>query len=148
MLKKIELKEITPQNFKECINLKVADSQTGFVATNLMTIAQAKVIFPSANLKAIYADNEMVGFTMFGLDEDDGRYYLGRLMIDEKHQSKGYGKAAVLEVIEELRKIEDCREIYLSFVPENVSAEKLYESVGFQKTGELNGNELIMKFVL
>jgi diamine N-acetyltransferase len=147
-LKKIELREITPQNFKECINLKVADSQNSFVASNLMTIAQAKIIFPSASLKAIYADDKMVGFTMFGLDEDDSRYYLGRLMIDENHQSKGYGKAAVLEVIEELQKIEDCREIYLSFVPENVSAEKLYESVGFKKTGELNGNELIMKFAL
>ena len=54
-----------------------------------MTIAQAKIIFPSANLKAIYADDKMVGFTMFGLDEDDGKYYLGRLMIDEKHQGKG-----------------------------------------------------------
>lgn len=147
-MKKIELREVTPQNFKECINLRVADSQNSFVATNLMTIAQAKIIFPSARLKAIYADDEIVGFTMFGLDEDDGRYYLGRLMIDEKHQRKGYGKVAVLAVIEELRKIEDCSEIYLSFVPENVSAKKLYESVGFQKTGELSGNELIMKFVL
>ena len=67
----VELREITPQNFKECIDLKVADSQKSFVATNVMSIAQSK-IYPTVTPMAIYAGDELVGFTMFGLDEDDG----------------------------------------------------------------------------
>ena len=100
------------------------------------------------NVCAVYAGDEMVGFVMFGFDTDDDKFYLGRLMIDEKHQGKGFGKAATLEVIERLKQNEDCKEIYLSFVPENESAEKLYKSIGFERTGELNGHEIVMRFVI
>ena len=143
----VSLREITPENFKECINLKVADAQATFVAPNVMSIAQAK-IYPTANPLAIYDNNEMVGFVMFGFDTDDKRYYLVRLMIDEKFQGKGYGKAATLEVIERMKQIEDCKEIYLSFVPENTGAEKLYKNVGFERTGELNEGEIVMRYVI
>jgi diamine N-acetyltransferase len=85
---------------------------------------------------------------MFGLDTEDNRYYLGRLMIDEKFQGKGFGKAATLAVIEELKKVEDCKEIYLSFVPENTNAEKLYKSVGFEQTGEISEGEVVMRYVI
>ncbi len=146
-MKKVRLDEITPQNFKECINLKVAESQTSFVASNVMSIAQSK-IHPAFNPRAIYASEEIVGFAMFGLDADDGRYYLIRLMIDEKHQRKGYGKAAVLAVMEKMRETEDCREIYLSFVPENAGAEKLYDSLGFRRTGEISEGEIVMCYAI
>jgi diamine N-acetyltransferase len=89
----------------------------------------------------------MVGFVMYGFDPDDEKFYLGRLMIDEKHQGKGYGKAATLAVIERLKQTKDCREIYLSFVPENTGAEKLYSSVGFERTGKISEHgEVVMKF--
>jgi len=144
----ISLREITPQNFRECIDLKVADGQEKFVAANVMSIAQAK-IYPTANPLAVYHEDEMVGFLMYGFDTDEEHFYLGRLMIDEKHQGKGYGKAATLAVIERMKQNEDCREIYLSFVPENIGAEKLYTSVGFERTGKISEDgEVIMKFSL
>lgn len=144
----ISLREITPQNFKECINLKVAAEQENFVATNLMSIAQSK-IYPTYNVFAVYAADEMVGFTMFGLDTDDQKYYLGRLMIDQRHQGKGYGKAAVLEIVERLKKVEGCNEIFLSFVAENADAERLYRSVGFERTGEISASgEIVMRYDL
>ncbi len=141
------LREITPENFKECIELKVADDQTNFVAPNVTSIAQC-VIYPKAKPMAVYADGELVGFARFGFDDDDGRYYLGRLMIDEKHQGKGYGRAATLKVIERLKQNEDCKEIYLCCAPENTNAEQLYKSIGFDRTGELNGSEIVMRFDL
>ncbi len=147
-MKKVRLEPITPKNFKECISLKVSEAQMNFVASNLMSIAQAK-IYPTANPFAVYADEKLVGFVMYGFDEDDQHFYLGRLMIDEKHQGKGFGKAATLEVIERMKQIEDCREIYLSFVPENTGAEKLYTSVGFERTGKISkSGEVVMRFVI
>jgi diamine N-acetyltransferase len=131
----VSLREITPENFKQCVNLKVAEGQEKFVASNVMSIAQSKV-YPTHLPFAVYAGEEIVGFVLYGFDEEEKRFYLGRLMIDEKHQGKGYGRAATLEVIERLKQIEDCTEIYLSFVPENKNAEKLYESIGFARTGE------------
>jgi len=141
----IILREITPENFKECIELKVSDNQKTFVATNLYSIAQSK-IYPTHLPFAVYDGDEMVGFVLYGFDEEEERFYLGRLMIDEKFQGKGYGRAATLEVIERLKQVENCKEIYLSFVPENKNAEKLYESIGFKDTGELNGGEIIMRY--
>ena len=45
----------------------------------------------------------IVGFTMFAFDEDyedpNDRYWLWRLMIDEGSQRKGYGTAALQEII-------------------------------------------------
>jgi diamine N-acetyltransferase len=143
----VTLREITPANFKECVNLKVGDAQSSFVAPNAMSIAQSK-IYPTMNPAAVYAGDEMVGFAMFGLDTDDGRYYLVRLMIDEKQQGKGYGRAAALAVIEKLRENPACREIYLSFVPENTGAEALYKSLGFERTGEIAEGEIVMRFKL
>jgi diamine N-acetyltransferase len=143
----VTLREITPENFSAVINLDVAEDQELFVAPNVKSIAQV-YIYPDAIPLAVYNDDEPVGFVMYGYDPDDGKYYLGRLMIDAKHQGKGYGKAATLEVIRRMREIEGCREIYLSFVPENTGAEKLYSSVGFERTGELNGNEIVMRFDL
>ena len=144
---KITLREITPENFKECVELKVADAQKNFVAPNVMSIAWTKV-YPTANPLAVYAGDEMVGFVMFGLDTEDNRFYLGRLMIDEKHQGRGCGRAATLEVIERLKQNEDCKEIYLSFAPENENAEKLYKSIGFERTGEISEGEIVMRYVI
>jgi diamine N-acetyltransferase len=144
----VTLREITPENFRECIDLKVADEQEKFVATNLMSIAQSK-IYPTANPLAVYDEDEMVGFVMYGYDTDEEHFYLGRLMIDAQHQGKGYGKAVTLAVIERMKQIEDCQEIYLSFVPENTGAEKLYSSVGFERTGKISEHgEVVMKFSL
>jgi diamine N-acetyltransferase len=143
----VELREITPENFKECIELKVADGQEKFVAPNVYSIAQAK-IYPTANPFAVYDGEQMVGFVMFGFDTDDERFYLVRLMIDGKFQGKGYGKAATLEVVERMKQNEDCKEFYLSFVPENKGAERLYKSVGFERTGEISDGEIVMRFDL
>jgi diamine N-acetyltransferase len=144
----VSLREIDKNNFRECVNLKVAGSQEKFVAPNVMSIAQLK-IYPAANAFAVYAGEEMVGFVMYGCDEDDGHFYLGRLMIDEKHQGKGFGRAATLEVIERMKQAENCQELFLSFVPENVGAEKLYSSIGFERTGKTSeSGEIIMRFDL
>jgi diamine N-acetyltransferase len=145
----VALREITPENFSAVINLDVAEDQKLFVAPNVKSIAQAK-IYPDSIPLAVYSGDgdELVGFVMYGYDPDDEKYYLGRLMIDAKFQGKGYGRAAALEVIRRMREIEDCRAIYLSFVPENTGAEKLYSSVGFKRTGKLNGNEIVMRLTI
>ncbi len=109
----ITLQAITPQNFRQCIDLRVADGQENFVAANLMSIAQAK-IYPTANPLAVYHEDEMVGFVMYGFDTDEKKFYLVRLMIDAQHQRKGYGSTATLAVIEKMKQIKDCREIYLA----------------------------------
>lgn len=140
----IQLKEINRYNFSELIKLKVADDQQSFVASNVVSLAQAKV-YPECVCFAIYDDELMVGFTMYCLDFDDQEYWIYRLMIDEEHQSKGYGKAAMELLIDRLKKDPEHHVIYLSFEPENKGAKTLYEKLGFRADGRVVDGEIVYK---
>ncbi|MGH9902149.1 MAG: GNAT family N-acetyltransferase [Pyrinomonadaceae bacterium] len=140
----ITLREINKDNFRQCIKLETFDEQKTFVATNVFSIAQSKVE-PNMVPMAVYDGEEMVGFIMFGPDTEEDCYVVARLMIDKHHQGKGYGRAAMVEAIKHMRAAPDCREIALSFEPENVAADRLYESLGFRKTGEVIEGELVAR---
>jgi diamine N-acetyltransferase len=96
----------------------------------------------------VYAGDTLVGFTMYGRDDDDGNLWVYRLMIAEGHQRKGYGQAAMLEVIDRLRSEPDCRFIKISWDEGNIAAETLYESLGFRKTGEIIEGEIVARLDL
>ncbi len=76
----------------------------------------------------------MVGFVMSWYDVRDGRGDIERLMIDHRFQGKGFGRAAVVKVIEILRCIPGCRAVRTWYIPANNAAEHLYASLGFEKT--------------
>jgi diamine N-acetyltransferase len=141
---KVTLKEIDRENFERCINLVVREDQNNFVAPNVFSIAQTTVE-PTYRAQAVYDGEEMVGFVMYGWDEDEGCHSIARLMIDKGHQGKGYGRAATVAVIERLRAEPDCRQIMLSVNPSNKSAQALYASLGFVKTGEVSHGEEVMR---
>lgn len=141
----VTLREVDESNFWQCINLKVADEQTDFVATNLYSIAESKVR-PHFVPQAIYDGEELIGFALYGRDPQTAKYWIGRFMIGAEFQGRGYGKAALQELIAKINRLPEANEIYLSFVPGNTTAEKLYERAGFVQTGENNSHgEIIMR---
>ena len=139
----VEFKEITTDNYNECLKLEVSDNQKNFVASNMYSLAQAWVFHENAYPFAIYADNKMVGFIMMGY-KPEGIYNIWRLMIDKRFQGKGYGKAALVLAVQYLKEKHDASEVYISFISGNNLAEKLYESVGFKRTGEVENNQIGM----
>jgi diamine N-acetyltransferase len=138
----IELREITMENFRECIRLSVADDQRGFVAHNMYSLAEAKADGVS-NPLAIYAGDTMVGFIMYCFEADSGTGCIDRLMVAADHQRRGYGRSAMSEVIVRLRSTPGCRRIRTSFEPTNKVADALYHSLGFRKTGEVDEGETV-----
>lgn len=139
----IFFKEITKENFWECIELSVSKEQVDFVTTNAISIAQSKVQ-PECIPLAVYDNNIMVGFIMYCIDEDDGEYWIYRMMIDEIYQGKGYGKKT-LEKLLEIIKQDDCHnKIFLGVKKENEHAVKLYKRFGFEFNGQEFGKEHIM----
>lgn len=141
---KVTLREIDRENFLRCVKLEVHEGQRDFVAPNVFSIAQSKVE-PTYNVRAVYDGGEMVGFVMYGWDEEEGCHSLARLMVDRNHQGKGYGRAAAEAVVERLRAEPGCRQIVLSVNPANAPARALYESLGFVKTGEVTHGEEVMR---
>ena len=140
----ITLHPIKRSNWHECIALQVDDDQKAFVAPNLYSLAEAKVN-PSFVPLAIYQDDVMVGFTMYGIDPDDGKYWILRLMIDKKYQHKGHGRAALFGVIDTLKEKRDCHTITIGHRPENHIADKLYTNLGFRDTGDIINGEIIKR---
>ena len=144
----VELREITKENYEECLCLKVADSQKAFVSSTVHSLAQAWVYYDTAFPFAIYADDTMVGFIMLGYYEAGGYYTLWKLLIDEKYQNRGYGKKALRLGIDYLVNRFRVKEIYTAYYETNWIARNLYASVGFCETGEIAGTEVGMKLIV
>jgi diamine N-acetyltransferase len=136
----VSLRPVTPENFNEVARMQVRDDQKHFVASNLYSLAEAHV-FPGRKPLAIYADETPVGFLMYCYWEEHQQYWIFRLLVDEKYQGRGYGRAAMRLVIERMRALPDCTQIYISYEPQNNAARTLYASLGFVITGEIIGEE-------
>jgi diamine N-acetyltransferase len=143
----VSLREITPQNFEEIISLKVSESQKNFVASNLYSLAEA-CVFHNHRPLAIYAGETLAGFLMYTYVEERAQHWIFRLMIAETHQRRGYGREAMRLLIERMRAIPGCRQIYISYEPENNGARALYTSLGFRITGEYEGEEEVARLDL
>jgi len=143
----VTLREVTMENFRECIDLKVADDQKGYVASNMYSLAEAKADGVSSPL-AVYAADRMVGFIMYDFEAKEDLGYITRLMVDARFQGNGYGRAAMSEVVDRLKAIPTCKEIRTSFAPANAAAERLYLSLGFEHTGETIDGETVVKMTL
>ena len=103
----VTLREMTAQSAHEIMNLEVRDDQKNFVAPNTVSIAQA--YFEEYHwMRGIYADDEPVGFIMLYDNPVKPMYYLWRLMVDQRHQGKGYGRSAVEQLIEYVKTSPQC----------------------------------------
>ncbi|MDQ2997747.1 MAG: GNAT family N-acetyltransferase [Chloroflexota bacterium] len=138
----IQLRKISHDNLFESIGLSTSDDQKHFVATNVVSIAQAYVE-PTWMPLAIYADDTMVGFVMYGHEPKTGFDRIIRLMIDLRYQGRGYGRATMIELLARLKQAPDFKDIKISYEPENHTAERLYTQLGFRPTGEIEAGEVI-----
>jgi diamine N-acetyltransferase len=144
----LHLSTITKENWVKAISLRVREDQTKFVASNAVSLAQLNFL-ESFHAKGIYHGEEMIGFTLYGIDEDDHEYWIYRMMIDQKHQGKGYGLEAIKLVIEDIKNIKDNRHktITLSYEPANEHARYVYKKMGFQEIeGFIIDDEQVARF--
>ncbi len=135
----ISFKEITQNNFFDCMKLSVREDQP-FVASNAFSVAESK-LFPFWITKAIYHEDEMVGFLMYAKFYEKNELYLCRFMIDQKHQGKGYGKAVLDKLKEIALSDEKIHKIALSTDPKNANGIRIYEKFGFVDMNYMEDDE-------
>ncbi|MEN6521283.1 MAG: GNAT family N-acetyltransferase [Armatimonadota bacterium] len=140
----VKIRDIDRSTWNKCCNLKVAPNQQEFVALNSYSLAQA-AYEPDTYPMGIFCDDEMVGFLMWGFDIDTGVWEMCRLMIDENHQSKGVGKAAVQQLMDLVRNKLGHIMFYTSTDPNNTVAISLYEKMGFRKNGRFLYDEIMLE---
>jgi diamine N-acetyltransferase len=137
----IRLERVTADNWRQVITLDIADDQRRFLETPSVLHAVAEVQFhPTFTAYAICEDDTMVGFAIYGhVPEDHSKWWIPLFIIDQRHQGKGFGRAAMETIIQTVRtQAPHCREIALNYKPENTVAERLYLSIGFEKTSEID----------
>lgn len=142
----IRLTDIDAGNWHEALKLELAPEQERFVAPNIYSLAEAFVKPEWAIYRplAVYHGEEMVGFAMYAGDPASAKnHYVQRLMIDRKCQGRGFGRAAMVELLKLIREDEGCEEVTLTVNPDNTNARKLYRSLGFEDTGRLHLGELV-----
>ena len=151
---KIRLEPVSDKNREAVLKLTVREDQP-FVAPNDVSLRQAD----EANAEdpgvarpfAIYADDKLVGFCMFAFDPEeedpDDRFWLWRFMIDKSEQGKGYGQAALAEIIKYFRD-NGADQLWLSTEPENECGVHVYHKAGFKETGDIDDGEAVFALLL
>lgn len=150
----VRLVEITDDNREAVCALRVHPSQERFVTGVRRSLAEAAAT-PEAEpwFRAVYAGDEPVGFVMLSWNVPPGRpgilgpYYLWRLLIDGRHQGRGYG-TAILDTVVELVRADGAKELLTSHHPDDDGPGPFYRKYGFEPTGEVDHGEPVLRLDL
>jgi diamine N-acetyltransferase len=141
----VTLREITEETVISICKLSdtLSAVQKKMVASNAQSIAQAHYS-KDFWFRAIYADEIPVGFVMLYDNPVERKYFLWRLMIAGPCQGLGYGARAVHLLIEYVRMRPGAKELLVSCEEGEGSPEGFYAKLGFKRTGEMQGKEVVM----
>jgi diamine N-acetyltransferase len=144
----IQLREITKENFKAILRLKVAPTQEKFVASNAISIAEAHFYPENSWFRAIYYDETPVGFLMLDDQPQKSLYFLWRFMIDASQQGKGYGREAIKLLVQHVATRPNATALFVSYVPSEGGPALFYQKLGFVPTGEIEEGEIVAMLLL
>lgn len=149
----VTLREIADENWAAVSALKVRPDQDQFVGGVVQSMEEAAAT-PEGSpwYRAIYAGDEPVGFVMLSWNVTPapgiiGPWFLWRLLIDEHRQRRGFGKAALEQIVEIVR-AEGATELLTSYQPGDGEPWPFYEKFGFVPTGQIDGTEIVLRLDL
>ncbi len=150
----VSLQPIDDANRAAVESLRVSPDQLHFVSSVTESLAHAAE-HPGARAIAwaVYADEAPVGFVMIADDVDPAHpeyvpHYLWKLLIDERHQRRGYGAATLDLIVEYFRGRPGVEAITTSAVPGEGSPIPFYERYGFVPTGDISDGEVVLRLTL
>ena len=138
------LEDVDADNWRACTALEVEEPQQRFVASVAYYLALCAYGNSPWRPLAVRAGHEVVGFVMWGIDPADESFWIGGLIIDRRHQRRGYGRAVVAQLLERAASYGH-REAALSYHTGNTLAQSLYASMGFVETAELVDDETVAR---
>ncbi|MFD6889354.1 GNAT family N-acetyltransferase [Streptomyces sp. NPDC059957] len=141
--RRVVLEEITDDNWRDVADVAPADDQRRFVAALGARYLLLSMRGGLWNSLAVRAGDEIVGHVMWAFDDEDGTHWIGGMIVNAAEQAKGVGHATMRALIHRLGALPDCREIRLSYHPDNTPAARLYDSLGFKPTGDHEDDEIV-----
>lgn len=149
----ITFREITSDNYSQVLNLKITPEQEAakFVSPVVRSLADAwfyrdeGIAYP----KAVYEDEDLVGFIMYELDTEEQQVFIWRFLIDQAFQGKGYGRQTIEVVMEMAKEQAQITKVVADYVDGNEPMKKILLDLGFEETGfNKEINEHIMVYQL
>ncbi len=143
----VSLVEITTENVGAVSRLRTHKTQETFVATMAESFTNA--LFPEVVygapvvpwLRAVSADDELVGFVMLALrSESHPEPFLWRLLIDRLHQRRGIGEQVLNLLARECLRMGD-ETLLISWSEGKGSPRPFYLRNGFEPTGNVIDGE-------
>ena len=149
-MNEITLRKIDESNFLDAFALKLGEGQEAFVSHPIRSLAQAYVYYSQCTPFGIYHGEDMVGYVMVIYDYDLEEYNIWHMMIDEKYQRKGYGRAAMEQCLTYIaqKPFGVSNRVVLTCNRENPNAIGLYKKLGFSETGNEDGEEVELSLLL
>jgi diamine N-acetyltransferase len=148
----VHLVDVTSENWRDVADLQVTPGQHAWVApvTRYLCLCTYGGVWKPLAIVAedTAGERRPIGFVMWAVDPDDGSGWIGGLVVGREHQRRGYGRAAVLALLERLRREHGCPTAALSYSPDNTAARAFYASLGFAETGEREDDELVARLPL
>jgi SAM-dependent methyltransferase len=139
----VSLREVTRENVQAVYELELAPGQERYVAPSAHTLAHGQ-LEPNAWVRAIYADETTVGLLALIAERDPPVYHLARLMIDARHQGRGFGRAALALLVDHVRELPGAAALETSCVPGPDGPHGFYRSFGFEDTGRVEHGEDVL----
>jgi diamine N-acetyltransferase len=141
----ISIVALNPGLRERVLQLKLDEKQGSFLPDVASSLEDAEK-YEDAYPFAIKEGSEVVGFGLYGVDEQTGNWKLFRLMIDKIHQGRGLGEKAMIQVIAELRQRRGAQDILLCYQEDNEAARNLYKKLGFIEYGK-DGPKVLAKLL-
>ena len=148
----ISLRPIDASNRVAVAALRVGPGQERFVSGVEDSLLEAAE-YPDARpvYWAIYAEEAPIGFVMIsdgipeGHPEYIGPYFLWKLLIDERSQGRGLGRATLDAIVAYVRDRPGAEALLTSAVPGEGSPIGFYERYGFERTGDVHEGEIVLR---
>jgi len=145
----ISINIVSAENLQAVLDLRVAPDQISYIESTAQCLQEAEECSCYIPV-ALHADDELVGFAMYGFFPDEyesGRVWLDRFLIDAQYQGRGLGRIMLSALLDRLTEQFGPSDIYLSLYDDNQGALRLYEKFGFRFNGEsdLNGEKVMVR---
>ena len=134
---KVEFIKVNNKNKHLAYKLSVFENQKNHIETAFSCIKEAK-IFRCWRPVIIAIDGSYIGFAMYGLWKNEGKYgrvWLDRFFIDKNFQNKGYAHIVLPILLNKIKNTYGYNKLYLSVYKNNKKAIKITNTIG----NEFNG---------
>lgn len=139
----IHLREITADNWRECVAMRISGEQARYVRSNAYSLAESHFVQDRIPL-AVYEGQRLVGMCVCSFDQTRGRAWIHRLTIDADVPYERVGRSAVQTLLDRMRQLPGVRVVGARMREGNRQLRMLYEGLGFRQGRENPEGEVVL----